>query len=179
MKFAFENNSYIIAYNLITRLMNTVIIYKSKYGSTKEYAEYINRNIPDSELFSVEEFDIQNLNSYKNVILGSSVYAGMTFYNSFLINNWSILKNKNVFVFAVGMLPEDHPNSKDAYKQIPVHIRKKIQYIKLPGRVVFSKLNLFEKFIIKMIDNKEKLGVADMVDLEKANSVVFFFKQEK
>lgn len=68
--------------------MNTVIIYKSKHGSTQEYAEYINKNIPDSEIFSVEEFDINTLDSYENIILGSSVYAGVTFYNSFLINNW-------------------------------------------------------------------------------------------
>jgi len=159
--------------------MKTVIIYKSKYGSTKEYAEYIKKNIPNSELFAIETFDKDSLSSYENIILGSSVYAGQTFYNKFLIENWNILKGKNVFIFAVGMLTEEHQNSKDAYKNIPVYIRKKVRYIKLPGRVVFSKLNLFEKFIIRMIEGKEKLSVADMVDLEKANSIIFYFKQEK
>lgn len=156
--------------------MKTVIIYKSKYGTTKEYAEYINKNIPGSEISPIESFDINTLDSYDNIILGSSVYAGMTFYNKFLLDHWDILKSKKIFVFAVGMLPENHPSSKDAYKQIPVHIRKKIQYIKLPGRILFHKLNLFEKLIIKMINNKEKMKADDIVDLQKANSVVLYFK---
>ncbi|MFA5623002.1 MAG: flavodoxin domain-containing protein [Candidatus Dojkabacteria bacterium] len=156
--------------------MNTVIIYKSKHGSTQEYAEYINKNIPDSEIFSVEEFDINTLDSYENIILGSSVYAGVTFYNSFLINNWDVIKDKNIFVFAVGILPANHPSSESSYKHIPTHIRNKIQYIKLPGRIVFSKLNLLEKFIVKMINSKEKLEVKNMIDLQKANSVIFYFK---
>ena len=159
--------------------MRTVIVYKSKHGSTKEYAEYINKNIPDSEIFPVEFFDITTLNSYENVILGSSVYVGTTFLKGFLIDNWDVLKDKKVFVFAVGMMPDSHENSKSTYKEIPVNIRKRIQYIKLPGRIQFSKLNLFEKFIIKMIESKGELKVEDLVDLQKANSVVLYFKQKE
>ena len=77
------------------------------------------------------------------------------------------------------MTSDSHPNSKNTYKEIPVHIRKEIQYIKLPGRIQFSKLNLFEKLIIKMIEGKRELRVEDMVDLQKANSVVLYFKQKE
>jgi len=159
--------------------MRTVIIYKSKHGATQEYARYIKENIAGSEIFSIENFDIKTLSSYENVILGSSVYAGVTFYKDFLIKNWDILKSKRVFVFAVGMLGKDHINSKNEYESIPEDIRSEIQYVKLPGRVVFSKLNLFEKFIIKMIESKEKLNVDDMIDLQKADSVIFYFNNKK
>ncbi len=159
--------------------MKTVIIYRSKHGSTKEYAEYIYKNISGSEIFSVDKFDINTLDSYENVILGSSVYGGHTFYKDFLIKNWETLKGKRVFVFAVGMLDKDHTNSKSEYESIPEDIRGNIQYVKLPGRIVFTKLNLFEKFIIKMIESKEKLSVDEMVDLQKANSVIFYFNKKK
>lgn len=159
--------------------MRTVIIYKSKHGATQEYARYIKENIADSEIFSIEEFDINTLNSYENVILGSSVYGGTTFYNDFLIKNWDILKSKQVFVFAVGMLDKEHTNSKREYESIPEYIRSKIQYVKLPGRIVSSKLNLFEKFIIKMIEGKEKLNVDDMVDLQKASSIISYFNHKE
>lgn len=159
--------------------MKTVIIYKSKHGATQEYARYIKENIADSEIFSVEEFDASSLNSYDNVILGSSVYNGSTFYKDFLTKNWDLLRSKRVFVFAVGMLDKDHTNSKSEYESIPEDIRGNIQYVKLPGRIVFTKLNLFEKFIIKMIESKEKLSVDEMVDLQKANSVIFYFNKKK
>lgn len=158
--------------------MKTVVIYKSKHGSTREYAEYIGKNIVGSKVFSIEEFDMKTLNSYDNVILGSSVYAGNTFYKEFLVNNWEILKEKKVFVFAVGILDKEHANSKSEYESLPEDIRSKIQYVKLPGRIVFSKLNLFEKLIIKMINSKEQLSIDDMVDLQKANSVIFYFNRK-
>ena len=123
--------------------------------------------------------DINTLDSYENVILGSSVYGGNTFYKDFLIKNWETLKWKRGFVFAVGMLDKDHTNSKSEYESIPEDIRGNIQYVKLPGRIVFTKLNLFEKFIIKMIESKEKLSVDEMVDLQKANSVIFYFNKKK
>ncbi len=158
--------------------MKTIIIYKSKYGSTREYAEYIKRNIPNSVISSHEQFDISTLPSYDNVIIGSSTYANSNLYQDFLINNWSILEKKKVFVFAVGMLPRNHPSSITTYNQIPREIRENIKYIKLPGRIVYSKLNIFEKLITKAINSKDPI-IGDQVDLKKADSVVLYFKNSE
>lgn len=158
--------------------MKTLIIYKSKYGSTKEYAEYIKQNIPNSEIYSHDIFDINTLSSYDNVIIGSSTYASSNLYRNFLTKNWETLKDKRVFVFAVGMLPSTHSSSISVYKQIPEKIRKKIKYIKLPGRIVLSKLNVFEKLITKTINSQENI-IADLVDLKKADSVIMYFNSKE
>mgnify|MGYP000923732363 FL=1 len=68
--------------------MKTLILYKSKYGSTKQYAEYLNQNIKNSYLVSIDDFKKDCLNEYDNIILGSSTYMGQIQILKELIDMW-------------------------------------------------------------------------------------------
>jgi len=48
---------------------------------------------------------------------------------------WQYIKDKKVVVMAVGMAPEDDEWSKKSYKKIPIDIRSKIKYFKIPGKL--------------------------------------------
>ncbi|MDX5626364.1 flavodoxin domain-containing protein [Clostridioides difficile] len=107
-------------------MKNVVVIYKSKYGSTKKYAKWL------SELLSCDIFETKNINiekvmKYDTIILGGGLYACNIAGISFLKKNYKELQKKNLVVFGVGAAPYDDEvikklrevNFKDELNKIP------------------------------------------------------------
>lgn len=105
-------------------MKSVVVIYKSKYGSTKKYAKWL------SELLSCDIFETKNINiekvmKYDTIILGGGLYACNIAGISFLKKNYKDLQKKNLVVFGVGAAPYDDEvikklrevNFKDEIKQ--------------------------------------------------------------
>jgi menaquinone-dependent protoporphyrinogen IX oxidase len=139
--------------------MKTLIVYKSKRGSTKEYAEFVHSKISGSKIMPIDDLDEKILDEYEALIIGSATYMGRIQVRPYLLRLWPHLKDKKVFLFVVGLSPEDADDSKSSYELIPIEIREKIKYIKVPGRIKFSALNFFEKLIMKAMKTEEKDGV--------------------
>jgi menaquinone-dependent protoporphyrinogen IX oxidase len=148
--------------------MKTLILYKSKYGSTKQYAEYLNQNIKNSDLVSIEDFKKDCLNEYDSIILGSSTYMGQIQILKELIDMWESIKEKKVSLFAVGLIDPDAQGSQITYNNIPDNIRGQIKYIKVPGRLNLRKLNIFEKLVAKAMTSVD----VDTVDVTKLDSFI-------
>ena len=79
--------------------MRTLILYKTKYGSTKQYSEWLHEEIPNSEIFSADVFNPKRLNEFDTVLLGSCIYMGDIKGKRFLTNNWDVLNHKNIYLF--------------------------------------------------------------------------------
>lgn len=143
--------------------MGTLILYKSRYGSTREYAEYLHKKIKNSDIHYMDDFDVKNFNDYEYIIIGSPTYAGQTEAYTYLINNWEYLKNKKIFVFTVGLIDHNSIISQRSYNTIPEDIREKIQYRKLPGKVDLNRLNILERLIFSMmrVQNQDELNLKD------------------
>ena len=62
--------------------MNPIVIYKSKYGSTKAYAEWISEEL-NCRAIDVKTVKIADLTEYDTIIYGGGLYAeviaGITF----------------------------------------------------------------------------------------------------
>lgn len=105
---------------------NVVILYKSKYGATKKYAEWLSQKL-NCDLLSLDKVEIQQLQKYKTVILGGGIYASGISGISFLKKQYDKLSGKNLVVFAVGASPYDEKamaalrehNFKGELKNIP------------------------------------------------------------
>lgn len=140
--------------------MKTVIIYKTKAGSTQEYAEYIHKNLPGSEIFDMDLFEENALNDYDLVIVGARTYMGQIQARDFLVKNWDFLKTKDVYLYTVGMIDALDPESQASFKSIPEEIRNNIRFIKVPGRVKEEGLNMFEIMLAKTkkLLNKDKVN---------------------
>lgn len=86
----------------------TIVIYKSKYGSTEKYAQWIGEalNCPIKKL---EDCSSSDLKEYDNIIYGGGVHAGgISGFDKFRrwIRKylWLVDKpEKNIIVFAVGI----------------------------------------------------------------------------
>ena len=67
--------------------MSGIILYKSKYGSTKKYAGWL-ANETGFELVETDKADIHRVCQYDTIILGGGVYASGIAGISFLKKNW-------------------------------------------------------------------------------------------
>ena len=69
-----------------------VVMYYSKYGSTKRYAEWIASEI-NGDIYSIKKVNQNILENYDIIILGSGLYAGKIEGINIFINNYGIIKN--------------------------------------------------------------------------------------
>ena len=56
-------------------MVKSLIVYFSKYGTTKEYAEWIAQEL-NGDIYSINNFKENTLNNYDTIIIGSGLYAG-------------------------------------------------------------------------------------------------------
>lgn len=136
--------------------MKTLIIYTTKYGITKKYAHWIQEEIKDSQVYNIANFNVQEIDNFDNVVIGSNTYLGKLTALEFIENNWEKLKTKNIYLFSVGFFPPKSSESIKTYESIPEYIRQKVQYIKLPGIINAEELEFFDKLIVSGVDTEDK-----------------------
>jgi menaquinone-dependent protoporphyrinogen IX oxidase len=130
--------------------MKGVVIYKSKYGATQQYAQWIGAelNLP---VFETEELDGVKLNSYDFIVAGSSVYMGKMLIKKWLKENLDTLWHKKIFLFVVSGTPVDKKDKLDSYvtASVPEEVRNRMDIYFLPGKLVITELSLFDRLLIK------------------------------
>lgn len=147
-----------------------LITYATKYGSTGEIAnkikELLDKSSATIDLVPVDE--VNEINQYTTVIVGSAVYMGQWRKNAsrFLRKNVSALKDKNVWIFSSGPTGEGDPVELLKGWRMPKRLEKILDEIKpkeikvFNGKLTKEKMNFFDKFII----DKVKAPVGDFID---------------
>ena len=80
----------------------TVVIYKSKHGSTKQYAEWIGEEL-DCPVIAEKDFSKKDFDKYDNIIFGGCVQAGGIMGFDLIKKNMRRLEEKKIVTFAVGL----------------------------------------------------------------------------
>ncbi|MBP3922734.1 MAG: flavodoxin [Ruminiclostridium sp.] len=83
-----------------------IILYQSKYGATKKYAEWLTE-LTGFDLVETKKAKASDLGGYDVIILGGGVYASGILGFSFLKKNVKLFSGKKIAVFAVGASPYD------------------------------------------------------------------------
>jgi len=91
-------------------MKKAVVIYSSKYGATKKYAEWIGEAL-NAEVFEAKSFDDKNFANYGAIIFGCGLYAGQLSLKNMLTKNFEQIKNKKTAFFTVGL--EDPAKAKE------------------------------------------------------------------
>ena len=78
--------------------MNGVILYQSKYGATKRYAEWLSEET-GFKCKETKKADINEIIEYDSIILGGGIYASGIAGLSFLKKNINKLADKKIIVF--------------------------------------------------------------------------------
>lgn len=141
------------------------VIYKSKYGSTKRYAEWIAKAV-DGDLFESSKIKVEDLLHYDTVVFGGSLHAVGIKGVELITKNFQQLKNKKIIVFATGCSPA----KEEAIQHVINHnfivdIKEKIKFFYLRGAFNYSKLNLTDKLLMSLL--KRKLKKKKQEDLDQ------------
>lgn len=138
---------------------NIVVIYKSKYGSTKRYAKWIAEETK-ADFFEASKIEIKKLMEYDTIIYGGGLYASGINGISIITKNFESLKNKNIIIFTVGLAST---NNKEIFvpiieKNFSKEIRNNISFHHLRGGIDYKKLGIIDRSmmaVLKIIISKK------------------------
>ena len=99
--------------------MKGIILYTSKYGATKRYADWIAEET-GFDCVETKKAKIEDVRKYDIIILGGGIYASGIAGLSFLKKNIEQLQGKKVLVFCDGASPYEE----EAFQQIVAHNMK-------------------------------------------------------
>lgn len=136
--------------------MKTVVIYKSKTGFTKKYAEWIAEEL-SADIFNVTEITIDTLKEYDTVIYGAGLYVVGINGVKFITKNLDKLKNKKIAVFATGVSPSrssDIEKVKDS--NFTLEQQKYIKFFYLRGGFNYNNLTVIDKVLMTFLKWKIK-----------------------
>lgn len=100
-------------------MTETIVLYRSKYGATRRYAQWLQETL-GCELLENKNLRAAQLAPYRTVIIGGGVYAGGIAGLDFLRKNWRDLQGKRLRIFAVGASPYDAQAVRALQPQAPL-----------------------------------------------------------
>lgn len=128
----------------------TVVVYKSKTGFVKKYAEWLAEDL-SADLFEVSKVNPATLQNYDTIIYGGSLYATGIIGVDLLKKNLDQLMGKKVIVFACGA----SPSNEDLLTELITHNftsdqQKQIKFFYLRGGFDYKKLPPFDKVLMTL-----------------------------
>ncbi|MDO5126635.1 MAG: flavodoxin domain-containing protein [Eubacteriales bacterium] len=84
--------------------MNGIILYKSKYGATKKYAQWLSEDT-GFESREISKVKVSDLSPYDILVFGGGVYAQGVAGVDFLRKNFNALSDRKIIVFCDGASP--------------------------------------------------------------------------
>ena len=86
--------------------MSTIVVYKTKYGSTKTYAEWIAEEL-GCVAVDAKSIKADDLLMYDTVIYGGGLYAEVINGVTLITKNIEKLRDKKIIVYTTGITPRD------------------------------------------------------------------------
>lgn len=138
-----------------------LVIYASKYGATAEIAERIGQTLVDQGLACsvLPAQDVQGLNAYHAVVLGSAVYMGQWRKEArqFLKRHQQELSQRKVWLFSTGPTGDGEAEELLHGWVLPKSLQPIVDSIGVQeiavfhGNIQVERLNSFEKWILKKV----------------------------
>lgn len=134
---------------------HTVVIYESKYGSTKTYAQWIAEELA-CPIFERKEFNPKDFEKYEVIIYGGGLYAGGISGIKLMKENWNHLSNKKIILFTCGIADPANPENISSIrtslqKTLSPEMMARIRLFHLRGRIDYSELNFIHKAMMAML----------------------------
>lgn len=160
--------------------MKTLILYASKTGSTKQYAQWLSEEFENSELYNIEDKTEIDFANFDLAIFASPTYSGEVYRKDLILENWNNLKNAKICLLLVGAIPQDEEWSKRTFNTLPQYVRDNLAlYMKIPGISMGSekhKMSKTEKFMLKHILRVDPSKVSTKEEVYKDDLLPFIDK---
>lgn len=131
--------------------MNGIIVYKGKYGATRQYAQWLGHelNLP---VYPSDEIQKKELSLCDFMVIGTSVYVGKLQISQWLRSNLELIRGKKIFFFQVAGTPPDQKEKLDKYIRsgVPRELRNQCEIFYYPGKMAIRELSWTDRFMLKM-----------------------------
>ncbi len=148
--------------------MKAIVIYKSKYGSTKQYAEWIAEEL-SADLFDAKSVNAEKLAEYDTIIYGGGLYAEVIAGVTLITKNIDKLDGKKIIVFTTGITPIEYREYYDKLvldKNFKGDTREKVKVFNFLGKMILDELTLPHRTAIKAL-KKLMSGKENPTEMEK------------
>lgn len=148
--------------------MKSIVVYKSKYGSTKTYSEWIAEEL-GCKAVDAKGVKAADLQGYDTIIYGGGLYAEMIAGANLITKNFDALKDKKLVIFTTGLTPLDCRDYYDKMvleKNFKPHMLEKIKVFNFMGKMIIEELSLPHKAAIVAL-KKIMSGKENPTEMEK------------
>ena len=148
--------------------MNTIVIYKSKYGSTMQYAKWIAEEL-GCECFDAKDVKAEGLQKYDAIVYGGGLYAEVINGVHLITKNFELLKDKKVAIFTTGITPLDcreYYDNEVFEKNFKNGIPENVKIFNYLGKMILSELTLVHRTALKTL-KKIMSGKENPTEMEK------------
>ena len=134
---------------------DALVLYFTKYGSTKKYAEWIAEELK-GDIFDIKDVQPNRLREYDAILLGSALYAGSIKGLNLLVDNYEKIKDKKLVIFTCGVADYSKAeNCHNIYKRleeaVPKNILEAIKVFYLRGSIDYKKISFLHKVMMGMV----------------------------
>lgn len=161
-----------------------VVIYSSRYGFTKQYAQWI-ANALSCPLYERKNFKKEDFSSFDTIIYGGGLYAGGVSGLRRFSKNYPLMIHKKIILFTCGLSdPCDPKNVSHIQKtlsgQIPMEMKKQTIFFHLRGGIDYNRLHFIHKSMMAMLHKKisnvspQNLSTEDTLFLQAYGTYVDF-----
>ncbi len=133
--------------------MNVIVIYKTKYGSTRGYAVEIANRLGTTAI-DAKTVTLQDLEKYDAIVYGGGLYAEVINGVTLITKNIKKLSDKKIAVFTTGLTPTDCRDYYDKYiieRNFKQGVPPNVRVFNYPGKMVLSELSLVHRTAIKTL----------------------------
>lgn len=133
--------------------MSAIVVYKSTYGATKTYAEWIAEEL-GCEAVEAKSVKADDLTKYDTVIYGGGLYAEIIAGVTLITRNMKLFENKKLIVYTTGITPLEVREYYDGLvmkKNFKEEIRTEIKVFNFLGRMILSELSPVHRTALKTL----------------------------
>ncbi len=133
--------------------MNAIVVYKTKYGSTKTYAEWIGKEL-DCRVADAKTITADELEKYDTIIYGGGLYAEIISGVSLITRNIEKLSGKKIAVYSTGITPLD---CRDYYDKLVIEknfkngVPEGVKVFNFMGKMVLDELSVVHRTALKSL----------------------------
>ncbi len=153
-------------------MKKAIVIYKSRYGFTKKYADWIAQSL-DAEIMEAGKIKASDLQNYDVIIYGGGLYAGGVNGVSLIKDSFQSIADKSLYLFTVGAA--DVSNAKNISsirnslsKVLTPEMKRKINIYHFRGGIDYPRLSYAHRIMMgMMVKGIKKKPEAELSNEEK------------
>jgi menaquinone-dependent protoporphyrinogen oxidase len=129
--------------------MAGAVVYRSSYGSTKQYAEWI----AEETGFTMIDQGTGEVpwSEFDTVVIGCPVLAMKPFLAKWIAETWDRMDGKRVVLFTTSGAPGTSPGLREGFREsLPPEMTEKITYVPLQGRMIWKNLKPMHKLMMRI-----------------------------